>query len=74
MRARIGKREIRRFLSAFAPRTARQDDVVRVWFDDIPWRDAAGTVLDGFRLSLEYEFHPDGATGTSSSSSNPGTL
>ncbi len=49
------------FLERLAPRVARQDDAVRLTFDDIPWRDAAGKRVEGFRLALEYEFFADGA-------------
>lgn len=47
-------------LARWRPRVVRRGKIVRVCFDDIAWQDAAGDLLPGLRLTLAWEFHPEG--------------
>ncbi|MDD5706028.1 MAG: hypothetical protein PHR35_08890, partial [Kiritimatiellae bacterium] len=52
---------VRPCLRQFSPDVAGFEDGIRVSFHDIPWADACGRPLEGYRLSLQYEMHPDGS-------------
>lgn len=48
-------------LDEFAPVIRRADRALHVAFHGVSWLTEEGTPLDAFRLSLDYEFHADGA-------------
>ena len=56
-----GRGIVRPHLSNFAPEIVKSGDALVVTFPRIDWTDARGAQLPGYRLSLQYELHPDGA-------------
>lgn len=59
--ARNGGSIIRPFLDKFSPYILKEGEDIKVWIQNIGWRDEKGKRLDGFRLDLVYEFNADGA-------------
>ncbi|MEI6297855.1 MAG: hypothetical protein WCO84_09560, partial [bacterium] len=43
------------------PNRSSLDNSERLEFEQLPWIDGQGCLVKGFSLSLQYEFHPDGA-------------
>ncbi len=59
-KTRAGRR-VQPFLHALVPVIRRGDRALHVSFANLGWQTEDGSPLETFRLSLDYEFHPDGA-------------